>query len=212
MKCLILLSLLLFANPSFARVFLRVRANDPPKQDKGKGRPRTPSDPPKGATPTPNDDTEVPLPGRSGWYNYPQTGLTTGFYGDDYKPEHLRHLDRNQQQWPSNLSPMRLAKDVFGREKNPQRTNALRNIPAAPPNPISGRKRVIDEKMPNFLYNPNHDTQTSSEYRDRQESTSEKEDAPPGTPLMFHAKEDPPVDHSAGRDHSASDYSKKWSE
>jgi hypothetical protein len=161
--------------------------------DKGKGRAQ--DDPPRANTPTPNDDPEVPLPGRSGWYRDPNTGLTTAFYGDDQMPNHMRHTDRNQQLHPSNRDPMPINTGPSNRP------DALRNIPPAPAHPVTKDSRVKDEKPPNMFKIPNSKTQTTVEYRDEMESSGKNRNlnAPP-------KPNRPEVDHTAGRTHSGTDY------
>ena len=136
---------------------------DPAKDDKGKGRAVDPSSRPH--TPTPEDDPNVPLPGRSGIHTDPHTHVVTMYYGDDALPEHMGHLQRNQDSFPHNRNALPLST-----HDDRNRQNALHNVPAAPPHPVTHEPRVRDEKLPNMLHNPHHQTSTTVEYLPDSES------------------------------------------
>ncbi|KAF8959789.1 hypothetical protein BDZ97DRAFT_1922588 [Flammula alnicola] len=148
--------------------------DQPPRLDKGKGRAvDPPSQPPsRPNTPTPEHDPTVPLPGRTKKYTHlnthSNTPVVTMYYGDDHLPEHMGHLQRNQAEFPHNRNPLPLAA-----KGDNNRRKALHNIPGASPHPVTGLRRVRDEKMPNMLHNPHHATSTTVEYLDRKESQRE---------------------------------------
>lgn len=147
----------------------------PSKEAKGKGRAQSPS--PGGySTPSPQDDPSVPLPGRSGTHTDRNTGLVTGFYGDDRMPGHMRHLERNQAANPDNRRPMGLQSNQPGANQN--RPDALRGVPRAPDHRVTKEPQVRDEKPPNSL---NHGgSGLSVEYRQKYESDGKHGPTPPG--------------------------------
>lgn len=135
--------------------------------------PRTPSPPPsRPETPTAYNDAKVPLPGRSGIHTHEYTkdgvshSIATFQYGDDKLHDHMYHLQKNQEDNPSNRNPMKLAASP---DKN--RAAALRGIKAAGVHPVSGEKRVKDEKMAAMLHNPHHSTSTTVQYLPMYESS-----------------------------------------
>lgn len=81
----------------------------------------------------------------------------------------MRHLDRNQKQYPSNKDYM----STIGDSENTNRVDALHNVAPASRHPIANYERVRDEKLPNMMLNPNHATQTTVEYLSKQESNGE---------------------------------------
>ena len=140
--------------------------NDPQKPDKGKGRASSPSPPnSRPNTPTPEHDSKVPLPGRSGIHTDDQAGIATMYYGDDNMPGHMGHLQRNLAAFPHNRNPMGPT-----RPNDKNRQFALANVPSAQPHPVTGEPRVRDEKMLQMLHNPHHSTSTTVEYLPEQES------------------------------------------
>lgn len=138
-----------------------------PPVDKGKGRAVDPPSPPPSHphTPTPEQDSSVPLPGRTGMHTDPHTDVVTMHYGDDNLHEHMGHLQRNQAAFPHNRNPNPLS---VKSERN--RPHALHNIPAAGKHPVTGLEMVRDEKLPQMLHNPHHSTSTTVEYLPAAES------------------------------------------
>ncbi|KAG6806910.1 hypothetical protein H0H93_002247, partial [Arthromyces matolae] len=125
-----------------------------------------PPPPTQQVTPKPEDSPSVPLPGRTGTHTDAVTKVSTLHYGDDREPEHMGHLQRNQEKYPHNRDAMALS-------SNPDlnRSNALKNVPPPPKHPVTNKERVRDEKMPAMLHNPHHATSTTVEYLDREESS-----------------------------------------
>jgi hypothetical protein len=91
--------------------------------------------------------------------------VVTLYYGDDKLAEHMRHLQRNQAEFPHNRHPNPLTGPS---EQN--RKNALHNIPLPVRHPVTGLPRVRDEKLLNMLHNPHHATSTTVEYLPDKES------------------------------------------
>ncbi|KJA26574.1 hypothetical protein HYPSUDRAFT_52456 [Hypholoma sublateritium FD-334 SS-4] len=114
------------------------------KRTEHDNRPNTP-DPPK--TPTPEDNPEVPVPGKSGVYYQREKKLVWFMYGDDLR-EHAEHIMLNHKKYPVNRKPMKLAGIQTHRIN---RQNALRGIPTQP-----GMAR--DEKPPATFEHPGSDT------------------------------------------------------
>lgn len=119
-------------------------------------------------------DKETVLPGRSGWERNDATGETDIKYGDDWLKGHMNHLSRNQAQYPSNRDFMGVTKDDTNRK------SALHNVEPATRHRTLKYQQVRDEKLPNMLNNPNHDTQTTVEHREKAESDGK------GRPSLDH--------------------------
>jgi hypothetical protein len=147
---------------------------------KGKGKARqesTPSPPPgsesswspsRAHTPTPAEDPNVPLPGRSGVHHDPSTGITTLHYGDDHMPEHMGHLQRNHELHRGNCRPMPLASDA---EHTRNRNEALHNVPSGGKYRNTDENANRDEKHLAMLSNPHHSTTTTVEKLPASESS-----------------------------------------
>lgn len=111
--------------------------------------------------PTPADDVDVPLPGKSGVFYHEPNGNAYLYYGDDTKG-HTKHLAMNQELYPENRLPMKHASQAQG-QKN--RDEALRGIPAR------GREVVRDEKPIASLLSKNHAKTTTVQYLPERESS-----------------------------------------
>lgn len=125
----------------------------------------TDSPPSRPLTPTPEHDPAVPLPGRTGLYTDSRNSIVTLFYGDDKVPMHMGHLERNQHEFPHNRNPMALSNN------DENRSHALYGIPLGDEHPVTGDRRVRDEKIINMLSNPHHSTSTTVEYLPMPESS-----------------------------------------
>lgn len=105
--------------------------------DKRTGNDNQPNIPGPPKTPTPEDDPEVPVPGKSGVYYQRKKNLVWFMYGDDLR-EHAEHIMLNHKKNPVNRLPMKLAGI---KEHHDNRQNALRGIPTQP-------EMARDEKPP----------------------------------------------------------------
>ncbi|KAI6523397.1 hypothetical protein MCOR10_005228 [Pyricularia oryzae] len=90
------------------------------------------------------------LPGRTTWYKEKQTNQTVRCYGDDMMPEHMRHVQESQRDFPGNADEYTLLPGRKG-----LRGKRLKKLPSAGRNPQSGVSRVKDEKTTNHLDNKN---------------------------------------------------------
>lgn len=82
---------------------------------------------------------EDPLPGRTA-VTQDSTGLVTGHYGDDFLPQHMRHVQDNQDEFPQNKEPFDY--NPFGAKERPQKIGGA----SVGPHPVTGEPRVKDEK------------------------------------------------------------------
>ena len=104
--------------------------------DKRADRSTSPDIPRPPKTPTPQDDPNVPVPGRSGIYHEEGPNRVWFMYGDDLRV-HAEHVKFNQEKYPDNLWPFSLA-SVSQHYEN--RKDALRGIPT--------RKGMVRDEKP----------------------------------------------------------------
>ncbi|KAI7916584.1 hypothetical protein M0657_008535 [Pyricularia oryzae] len=90
------------------------------------------------------------LPGRTTWYKEKQTNQIVRCYGDDMMPEHMRHVQESQRDFPGNADEYTLLPGRKG-----LRGKRLEKLPSAGRNLQSGVSRVKDEKTTNHLDNKN---------------------------------------------------------
>jgi hypothetical protein len=86
---------------------------------------------------------ETPLPGRT-HISKDKDGVITGHYGDDFLPAHMRHVQKNQAQYPDNAKAFPL-NDGDDRSAKVGGSNVK-----AGTHPVTGENRVKDEKPLNM--------------------------------------------------------------
>ena len=96
------------------------------------------------AVPRPSRDAtpqDAPLPGRSGT-SVDSQGKATAYYGDDFLPQHMRHVEDNQKEFPQNAGYFPVNSDGEEDRRHKIGPNTMR----AGPDPVTGFPRVKDEK------------------------------------------------------------------
>ncbi|PPQ64129.1 hypothetical protein CVT24_008740 [Panaeolus cyanescens] len=141
-------------------ISLAVPLPGPGGKDKGKGKQigspgQSPPGSPPGSrshTPTPSEDSDVPLPGRTGSHHDKTKNVVTGHYGDDRLPGHMAHVKENQERYPENRKPMPLASKAEGQQN---RKGALHGVAPGHVHPVTKEPLVRDEKPLAMFHNDN---------------------------------------------------------
>lgn len=102
-------------------------------------RPRQPDPNEPSYIPTPGDHEDVPLPGQSGVYYHKPNKIAYAYYGDVPLKEHAKRVSINQQTFPENGEPMRLAGESM---KKKNRKEALKAIP------LRGKENLVRDEKP----------------------------------------------------------------
>jgi len=79
------------------------------------------------AAPLPRPVDE-PLPGRAG-VTVDENGVSTAHYGDDWLPEHMRHVQANQEEFPANAEAFPVNKDPDGARSDKIGTHSVGTRP-----------------------------------------------------------------------------------